>query len=286
MKDLFIPVGLGVVMLSLGLTLTIADFRRALQYPRAVGVALFCQIVLMPIAAFLLAKGFGLGPELAFGLMLLAATPGGATANLYSHLSGGDVALNITLTAINSVLSLITMPIILGLSLEYFLSTNRAIPLQAEKVIQALTIVVIPVAIGMLIRHLKPALARRMEKPASALAGLFLLAIATFVLYFQWQQLIDYFPQVGGAVVIFNVLSLVVGYAIALWINIERRQAIAIGMEVGVHNSGLATGLALSPMVFNSPTIAIAPALYGMLSLFIAAAFGALVVRGVKRQAA
>src|SRR5687767_1955271 len=109
---LFLPIALGIIMLGMGLSLTLADFRRIAKYPKAVVVALSCQMILLPAICFLLVKLFKLDPVFAVGMMLLAASPGGATANLYSHLSDGDVALNISLTAINSVLSLFTLPLI------------------------------------------------------------------------------------------------------------------------------------------------------------------------------
>ena len=233
----------------------------------------------MPVACFFIAKAFNLAPELAIGLMLLSATPGGATANLYSHLAGGDVALNITLTAVNSFLSLFTLPLILGFSLLYFLDQSKSIPLQVDKIMQVLLIVVVPVAIGMYLRHLKPSLTTRVEKPVKILATLFLIFIATTVVYGQWDKLVQHFPEVGAAVTLFNVLSLVIGYAIAVWAKLEKRQAIAISMEVGIHNSALAIALALSPMILNDPAIAIPPTVYGVLSMFIAAAFGFIVAR-------
>ena len=125
-----LPVALGVIMLGLGLGLTLADFQRVAKMPRAVAVGLVCQMVVLPGVAYLIAKAFGLPPELAVGLMLLSASPGGATANLFSHLAKGDVALNITLTAVNSVLSLFTLPLILSLAMLAFLGSARAIPLQ------------------------------------------------------------------------------------------------------------------------------------------------------------
>src|SRR5690606_20857622 len=121
LTNLLLPLALGVIMFGLGLSLTIDDFRRVARYPRAVLVGLFLQTGVLPCAALALALLFRLPPELAVGLMLLAASPGGATANIYSHLAHGDVALNITLTAINSVLCLVTLPVILNLSLQYFL---------------------------------------------------------------------------------------------------------------------------------------------------------------------
>jgi bile acid:Na+ symporter, BASS family len=114
-----LPIALAVIMLGLGRSLAAADFRRILEQPRSVAVALFCQVLLLPAVCFGLGIGFGLVPELAVGVMLLAASPGGSIANIFSHLSNGDVALNITLTAVNSLLSLLTLPIVVNLSLAY-----------------------------------------------------------------------------------------------------------------------------------------------------------------------
>src|SRR6476620_10491620 len=116
-----IPLALGVIMLGLGLSLTTADFRRVIVYPRAVVIGLTCQMLALPVVCFGIARAFALSPELAVGLMLLAASPGGATANLFSHLAKGDVALNITLTAVNSLLSLFTLPLIIQVSMSLFM---------------------------------------------------------------------------------------------------------------------------------------------------------------------
>ena len=128
LTNLLLPLALGVIMLGLGMGLALDDFRRVARYPKAVLLGLGLQTLLLPWVAFGLALGFGLRPELAVGLMLLAASPGGATANIYSHLARGDVALNITLTAINSLLCLLTLPVILNLSLEYFMGAGQYVP--------------------------------------------------------------------------------------------------------------------------------------------------------------
>lgn len=126
LTNLLLPLSLGVIMLGLGMGLSVDDFRRVARYPRAVLVGLGLQTLLLPWVAFGLAIVLGLEPQLAVGLMLLAASPGGATANIYSHLARGDVALNITLTAINSLLCLLTLPLILGMSLEFFLGPGSS----------------------------------------------------------------------------------------------------------------------------------------------------------------
>ena len=152
LTTLLLPLALGVIMFGLGLGLTVDDFRRVARYPRAVLLGLFLQTGVLPWVAFGLALLFRLSPELAVGLMLLAASPGGATANIYSHLARGDVALNITLTAVNSLLCLVTLPIILNLSLAFFLGSGQYVPPPISKVVEVATIIVLPVAIGMAVR--------------------------------------------------------------------------------------------------------------------------------------
>src|SRR5689334_22380717 len=130
------PIALGIIMLGLGITLTVADFARVASRPRAVIVAMTCQVLLLPVACFALAKGLALEGTLAVGLMLVAASPGGVTANVFSHLANGDVALNITLTAVNALLSLFTLPLIVNFALATFMADGRTVPLQAGKVLQ------------------------------------------------------------------------------------------------------------------------------------------------------
>ena len=127
LTSIFLPLALGIIMLGLGLSLTLDDFKRVVLYPKAILIGLVCQMILLPTICFVIALTFGLPPELAVGLMLLAASPGGATANLYSHLSKGDVALNISLTAVNSLLTLFTLPFIVNFSIGYFLEVKQEI---------------------------------------------------------------------------------------------------------------------------------------------------------------
>lgn len=275
----FLPLALGVIMLGLGLSLTLADFRRVVVYPRAVFIGLACQMLILPAVCFGIARGFGLPPELAVGLMLLAASPGGATANLFSHLAKGDVALNITLTAVNSLLSLFALPFIVNLSLEAFMGAGKAIPLQFDKVIQVFAIVLIPVSIGMLVRAKKPAVANRLDKPVRILSAVFLLLVIVSAVLKERANLGEFFRQVGLAALAFNLASMTVGYFVPLLARVERRQAIAIGMEIGIHNGTLAIAIASSPLLLNNSTMAIPPAIYSLIMFFTAGAFGWLVSR-------
>ncbi len=272
---LFLPIALGIIMLGLGLTLTLEDFKRVTRYPRAMTIALVCQMMLLPMLCFVIVKFSGLPPELGVGLLLLAASPGGPTANLYSHLSNGDVALNITLTAVNSVLTLFTLPFIVNLSMEYFMGAGQYIPLPFSKVVEVFVIVLVPVSIGMLLKSKRPAFAARMEKPVKIISALLLLVIIVSVTIREKQLLVDHFAQLGVPVLLFNVLSLATGYYVPLLFKVEKKQAVAIGMEIGIHNGTLAIFIALN--VLNYSAMSIPPAIYSLLMFFTAAAFGFLV---------
>jgi len=275
----FLPAALGIIMLGLGLSLSLADFARVAKFPKPVLIGLACQLLLLPLACFFLAKAFGLAPALAVGLMLLAASPGGTTANLYSHLAHGDVALNITLTAVNSVIAILTMPLIVNLSLAYFMSADQAIPLQFAKVVQVFVIVLGPVAIGMWLRSRFPDFAERMQKPVKIMSALFLLLIILLAVAKDWRTFVDYAPAVGGAALAFNLLSMAVGYCVPRLLKLNLRQAIAIAMEIGIHNGTLAIALALSPALLNNPTMAIPAAIYSLIMFVTAALFGLWVNR-------
>lgn len=275
--ELFLPIALGIIMLGLGLSLTLEDFRRVAKYPKAVTVALICQMILLPVICFFLVVLLGVDPALAVGLMLLAASPGGATANLYSHLSNGDVALNISLTAINSVLTLFTLPVIVNFSLDYFMDSGQYVPMQFSKVMEVFGIVLIPVTIGMIIKSKFQAFANRMEKPVKIASALILLVIIVSVTLREREVLTNYFSVLGLPVLLFNLLSLGCGYFIPRLLNIEKKQAVAIGMEIGIHNGTLAIYIALS--VIGNSSMAVPPAIYSLLMFFTAALFGYLVKR-------
>ncbi len=270
------PIALGVIMLGLGLSLTIADFKRVVVYPKAVVVGLLCQMILLPLVCFGVAKGFGLPPELAVGLMLLSASPGGATANLYSHLSKGDVALNITLTAVNSILTLFTLPLIFELSSSYFF-TDQEIVMPFVEVIKVFAIVLIPVSIGMLIKAKAGTVAQKLDKPVKIMSALFLALVIVGAVMKEKANIATYFQQVGVAALTFNVLSMTAGFFIPRLLNIGKKQAVAIGMEIGIHNGTLAIFIAMN--VLHSSVMSIPAAIYSLIMFFTAAVFGYLVNR-------
>jgi bile acid:Na+ symporter, BASS family len=274
LNTVLLPIALGVIMLGLGLSLTIGDFKRVVKYPKAVLIALLCQMILLPILCFAVAYGFQLIPVLAVGLMLLSATPGGATANLYSHLSNGDVVLNITLTAVNSVLSLFTLPLIVNLSMQAFMGEGKYLPLQFDKVIQVFAIVLIPVSIGMLINAKFPKASIALEKPVKILSVVFLAGVIITSLANEYERISPYVTQIGGAALAFNLLSLGTGYFIPRFFKVPEKQSIAIGMEIGIHNGTLAIAIASSPFLLNNPIMAVPAAIYSLIMFITAGIFG------------
>ncbi len=270
-----LPIALGIIMLGLGLALSIDDFKRVIKYPKAVAIALICQMVLLPAICFFVAKIFGLEPALAVGLMLLAASPGGATANLYSHLSDGDVALNITLTAVNSVLTLFTLPLVVNFSLAYFMTSDQYVPMQFTKVVEVFMIVLLPVTFGMILKSKLPSFAAKMDKPVKIFSAVFLFLIIVAAFYRERVMLTTHFGTIGFPVLVFNLLSMGLGYYLPQVWRVEKKQAIAIGMEIGIHNGTLAIFIALS--VLNNSLMSVPAALYSLFMFFTAALFGYLV---------
>lgn len=269
----FLPLALAVVMAGLGLHLTLADFRRVLSAPRAVAVALAVQSLLLPPIAFGLARLAGLPGELGLGLVLLAASPGGVTANLFSHIARGDVALNISLTAINSLLALLTLPLWTALALSVFLGDQASVPPPIAKVLEVALLVILPVLVGMSLRRWRPALALAAERPVRLLSTLLLGALIALAFITNWETVRSFLPVVGLACLAFNVASLLSGYLAARAAKLAEPQAIAISFEIGIHNGTLAIFIALE--VLQRSQASIAPAVYSLSMYLTGALFAA-----------
>ena len=271
---ILLPLALAIIMVGLGLELTPKDFARVTKHPKAVLIALFCQLVVLVSIAFIICKVLALPPLLAVGLMLLAASPGGSTANLFSYLFKGDIALNITLTAINSVIAAFTLPLIVNFAIQHFMNDGQQISLQLSKILQVFSIIIIPVCIGMLIRHFAPHFTEKLNKPLRIFAVVFLILIIIGAITKERHQILEYLTQVGLATVIFCICSLIIGYFIPRFLGINSAQARACAFEIGIHNSTLAMTIALTVMA-NS-TVAMPAAVYSIFMYVFAAIFGTL----------
>jgi bile acid:Na+ symporter, BASS family len=264
--SLGLPVALCIIMLGLGLALTLEDFLRVLSRPKPVVVGLACQLVLLPAFCFALVAFLGFPQAIAVGMVLLAASPGGTSATLFTHLAHGDVALSITLAATSSLIAMLSLPITANLSLLFFYGEAEPVYLEILDVLQIFSIAILPAMTGVFIRSRYRSAALRLERPVRIVATLFLLAVVLFALISQWRLVPVWGPTVGAAALVFNLVSLAVGFHVPRIFGIERRQAIAIAMSISIHNAALVIALALSESMLDSPEMAIPPAAYGLLA--------------------
>ena len=277
-------VALALVMFGLGLSLTTQDFARLLKHPKAVAIALVLQVFVLPLACYGLIVALQVPPLYAVGLMLLAASPGGISANLFSHLFGGNVAMNISLTAVNTVVSIATLPLISNWAITHFAKTGQVVPMQFGKLLEVILIVLLPVALGMWARTRKLALAQRSEKPMKIFSGVVLAVVSLGALAKEWATLTSTFADVGLAVVAFNLVSLVMGYFLSRSAGLDKAMATAISFEIGIHNSTMAIFIALA--VLNNFQLALPAAIYSVSMYISATLFGLLVLRRAQRPAA
>lgn len=273
-----LPLALAVVMFGLGLSLTVGDFARIAREPRAVAVALGTQILLLPAICFALVVAFGLSPILAVGMLLLAASPGGTTANLFSHLFRGDVALNITLTAVNSVLAVVTLPLVVTLAIGWFAPPlDGSVGLQLDKIAQVFAVVLVPVALGMLVRRLAPGWADRADRPVRILSAVVLALVILGALLAERENLGSYLADVGLVTTLFCLISLTAGFVVPRLFRVGYRQSVASAFEIGIHNSTLAIAVALT--VLGNEQLAVPAAVYGVLMFPLAAGAGWVLTR-------
>jgi BASS family bile acid:Na+ symporter len=241
-----LPAGLAFIMFALGLKLSVADFRRVLTYPVAVGLGLIAQTVLLPLTAFGITALFSLEPQTAVGLMILAACPGGVTAAIITDLSRGDTCLSITLTACTSLLSFITVPIIVGSSLEHFLGAAAAIDFPVGQAIGGLFLItLIPVTAGLVVNQagwLRPAIARLISK----LATLVFLMIVFLTFYTEWPNITAHFTTVGPAILLLNMTTMATGALLGAAGRLPTAGRIALAVECGIQNSALGITVAVS----------------------------------------
>lgn len=269
LTTVFLPLSLAIIMLGMGLSLTPADFKRVALFPKATFVGLFCQLILLPTIAFIFLLIFPQPPELSVGVMLISFCPGGATSNLISNLARADVALSITLTAIASIVTVFSIPLLVNYSMEYFMGEGKYLELPvAQTMIQILAITVIPVSIGMLIRWKYPDFSIRSEKPVKIMSAIFITIIIIGVYYGERENIAEFFLQVGLITLLINLAILIIGYYFSVLFKLSHPQRSAVSIEGGIQNGTLAITIASSSFLLNNPEMAIAPAVYSLIMFF------------------
>lgn len=278
----FLPLALCIIMLGMGLGLTLQDFQRIWLEPKAVILGLVAQLIMLPVVGFLLASIFPLSPEIAVGVMILAACPGGPTSNMVTYLVRGNVALSITLTAISSLITIVTIPLVVNLAMGQFM--GEAVTLQLSfltTVVRIAVITLIPVTLGMVLHHYAPTFTARVEHWVKWLSLFLLALIIVGLLAKERANVASFFVQVGWVTLTLNVLTMALGFAIATLTKLDRPSAKSITVEVGIQNGTLAIAIASAPAFLNNPTMAIPAAIYALIMYPTSAAF-AWIIRNLK----
>ena len=280
LTEVFLPLGVAFIMGVLGLSLLVADFRRVLIAPRGVAIGMANLLVIAPLLAFAIADLFDLSPLLAVGLVLLGASPGGALANLLTHLARGDTALSVTMTAVSSVLSAVTVPLFLGLAIDHFDADISDDVSALGTSARVFAITVVPLSIGMAYRARRPERALAIEpRLKQAVLAVFVLIVAAAVAE-EWDRLTESFGDVALAALTLNVAAMTVSFTVARLARLSDRQATAIAMELGIHNATLAIAVATTV----ATELAIPAAVYSAFMFITAGYLRACDVRPQRRR--
>lgn len=277
MIELFLGLSLAIIMFSLGLSLEPRDFAVALRQPKALLTGLLCQVIGLPLIAFLLIRLFQLQGDLAFGVMILSCCPGGITSNVMSRWARGDVALSISYTAIVSLLTAVTLPLILGASAGQFLETTDVQFAVAPLSFKVFAIATLPVLIGVVIKQLRSSAATRLEQRCSRLANLLFALILLATLMSQWDVFTAHLEVLGPILISLNVLMLLLGCTLGPLLALPRSQVTTLAIESGFQNGtvGIVVGAMLSQPGSNGvlTEMSLPSAVYGVLMLITVAPF-------------
>ena len=272
LSEVVLPLAIVIIMIAMGMSLTIADFRRVLSQPKAIGVGLLCQLILLPIIGIAVALIFPLEAVFAISIILLAGSPGGTTSNLVSHAAELDRALSVSLTAISNLMSWLTIPILLTVGFRLFGEGGEGIDFPVGSVmIQVAALTLVPVLIGMAIRHFRPQFAERTKNGSKIFSGVFLLLVIVGLVIQNWETILVEGPRFALAFIVMNIVSLAVGFAVAKAFGLGQTQSTTIGIETGLQNSTLSITIALTILANNE--MAIIPGLYGIWMLATGFAF-------------
>jgi BASS family bile acid:Na+ symporter len=263
LSNVVLPLAIIIIMVTLGMTLTVVDFKRVATQPKQVMIGLLCQLVLLPLLGFAVAGIFALPPVYAISIVLLAAAPGGATSNLIVHAADGDRALSVTLTAISNMLAWFTIPFLLGIAYTAYGSGALDIDFPvASTMIQVAALTIVPVLIGMGIRQWKTEFAENSKRFTRIFATVFLFLVILALVIQNWDVIINDGPRFAPAFIALNIAALTVGFFVAKLAGINRVQTVTIAIETGIQNSTVAITVALT--ILNNNEMAIVPGLYAI----------------------
>lgn len=267
-----IPWVLRLVMIGLGLSLTFADFKRVIIFPKAATIGLTAQLIGLPLAAFALGLLFGAPPAIAVGLVILAACPSGVTSNAYSFATRADVPLCVTLSAVTSVVTVFTIPFLINLAIRTFSVEGQLAPLPVLNMLRDLvSFTLIPLAIGMAVRARYKVFAEKAIEPIRKSVLALMVVVLLLGIVSSYQEIIDHFAAAGGIVIAMNLLTMALGFGLARVFRLPTAQVVTITFEVGVQN--LALSFAITFTMLQRPDLAVAGLLYAVVMPATALAF-------------
>ncbi|WP_386176616.1 bile acid:sodium symporter family protein [Sulfitobacter sp. R86518] len=266
-----LPLGLAFIMFTLGVGLTPADFARVGQRPLAFFIGALNQSILLPLVTFICVLAFGIRAEMAVGFMILAACPGGVTSNVISKLAKGDVALSVSLTAVISLASVVTVPLILGLSMGYFMGDAAPEIDITKTAVTMFALTVVPVTLGLGARAVAPAAMTRAEPKLSAVATILFAVIVLAALAANWALFVENIVVIGPALLVLLAALTTIGFAVPRLLGQSVTEAKTISVETGVQNSTL--GIAVAAIIVGGEggftAYALPSAVYGILMYLI-----------------
>lgn len=261
--SIILAIAIMVIMMGMGLSLTLADFRRVAQHPKPVLLGLTNQIILLPLVALGLIFVFQPPAFIAIGMILLAACPGGTSSNLVTLLAKGDLALSVSMTAINSLITIATIPFWVGYAYSTYLAEAANMASPTADIFKTLIVVLaIPLSIGMLIKNRAPEFAHRMERPVRIASSVFLAVVILGLLVREFDLVEQYLGDTLGIVTALNVLTMGMGYALSKAFGLSLKQGLTIAIESGIQNGTLTISLAV--ITLNQPDFAIIAAIYSL----------------------
>tara|TARA_B100001765_G_C19495472_1_gene336292 strand:+ start:931 stop:1782 length:852 start_codon:yes stop_codon:yes gene_type:complete len=272
LTDIFLPLALAFIMFALGLGLTGADFLRVAKQPKDFFVGAISQVILLPIIAFVLVKLWPISPELAVGVMIIAAAPGGVTSNILTSFAKGDVALSISLTAIISLLSVITIPFIVVLSLSLLGVENISKDISlVSMALNMFLIVTVPVILGMLFRKFASNAAIKFESVAKKVSAVLFVIVLLGAILAEKENIVSYFAQAGLITLILNVVMMIVAFYVAQIMGTGIAQKKCIAIECGLQNGTLAIFVATT--LFGGGMYVIPAATYSLIMFLTSLVF-------------
>lgn len=278
--DVVLPIVLAFIMFALGLGLTFKDFARVAAHPRDFFVGALSQILLLPVVAFVLISVWPLQPELALGVMIIAAAPGGVTSNILTAFARGDVALSISLTAVVSLLSVITIPIIVVFSYTHLMGSDSGANVSiARTAISIFLIVTIPVLLGLVVRRFAKTFATGFEPRARKISAVLFALVLVGAIYQERNNIVEYFAQAGLITLVLNVVMMALAYLVARIFASGSPQRVAISIECGLQNGTLA--IAVATVLFGGGLATVPAATYSLIMFATALLYIAVLRRSV-----